>query len=92
MVSKASEDLPDPETPLTTVSLPWGMSQEMFFRLCVRAPRMTMKSFARAAKEAPEEDEPEADEPGAAGTCATTLEAFVLDDGELNEFKGKTPV
>lgn len=87
MVSKASEDLPDPETPLTTVSLPWGMSQEMFFRLCVRAPRMTMKSFARAAK-----DSPEADEPGAAGTCATTLEAFVLDDGELNEFKGKTPV
>ena len=45
MVSNASDDFPDPETPLTTVSLPWGMSQEMFFRLCVRAPRMTMASF-----------------------------------------------
>ena len=45
MVSKASELLPDPDTPLTTVSLPWGISQEMFFRLCVRAPRMMMASF-----------------------------------------------
>ena len=45
MVSKASEDLPDPETPLITVSLPWGISQEMFFRLWVRAPRMMMASF-----------------------------------------------
>jgi hypothetical protein len=33
MVSKASDDLPDPETPLITVSFPWGISQEMFFRL-----------------------------------------------------------
>jgi hypothetical protein len=46
MVSKASDDFPDPETPLTTVSFPWGISQEMFFRLCVRAPRMTIASFA----------------------------------------------
>src|ERR1035437_1760726 len=45
MVSKASELLPDPETPLITVSFPWGISQEMFFRLCVRAPRMMMASF-----------------------------------------------
>ena len=45
MVSNASEDLPDPETPLTTVSFPWGISQEMFFRLWVRAPRMMMASF-----------------------------------------------
>ena len=45
MVSKASELLPEPDTPLTTVSLPWGISQERFFRLCVRAPRMTMASF-----------------------------------------------
>lgn len=45
MVSNASEDLPDPETPLTTVSLPWGISQEMLFRLCVRAPRITIASF-----------------------------------------------
>lgn len=46
MVSKASDDLPDPETPLTTVSFPWGISQKMFFRLWVRAPRMTIASFA----------------------------------------------
>ena len=45
MVSKASEDLPEPETPLMTVSLPWGISQERFFRLWVRAPRMMMASF-----------------------------------------------
>jgi hypothetical protein len=25
--------------------LPWGISQEIFFRLCVRAPRMMMASF-----------------------------------------------
>ena len=45
MVSKASELFPDPATPLITVSIPWGISQEMFFRLCVRAPRMMMASF-----------------------------------------------
>ncbi len=45
MVSNASDDLPDPETPLTTVSFPWGISQEMFFRLCVRAPRIMIASF-----------------------------------------------
>src|ERR1700733_1945767 len=45
MVSKASEDLPEPETPETTVSLPWVSSQSMFFRLWVRAPRMVMRSF-----------------------------------------------
>src|ERR1035438_8118424 len=45
MVSKASELFPGPETPLITVSIPWGISQEMFFRLCVRAPRMMMASF-----------------------------------------------
>jgi hypothetical protein len=39
-VSNASDDFPDPETPLTTVSLPCGISQSMFFRLCVRAPRI----------------------------------------------------
>jgi hypothetical protein len=44
-VSKASDDFPEPDTPLTTVSFPWGMSQEMFFKLCVRAPRMTIASL-----------------------------------------------
>src|ERR1700734_672212 len=45
MVSKASELFPDPETPLITVSLPCGISQERFFRLCVRALRIMMASF-----------------------------------------------
>src|SRR5579875_1136288 len=45
MVSKASDDLPDPETPETTVSLPCGISQSTPFRLWVRAPRITMESF-----------------------------------------------
>ena len=44
MVSKASEDLPEPETPETTVSFPWGMEQSTFFRLWVRAPRMMISS------------------------------------------------
>src|SRR6185312_13361849 len=42
MVSKASDDLPEPETPVTTVSALWGISTSMFFRLWVRAPRTTM--------------------------------------------------
>src|SRR6185437_10632316 len=45
MVSKASELFPEPDTPLITVSLPCGISQDMFFRLWVRAPRITMASF-----------------------------------------------
>src|SRR6202171_5859027 len=36
IVSKASEDLPEPDTPVTTTSRLRGMSQEMFWRLCWR--------------------------------------------------------
>src|SRR5438270_4788758 len=39
MVSKASEDFPEPLSPVTTVSEFRGISTEMFFRLCCRAPR-----------------------------------------------------
>src|SRR5437870_5833545 len=39
MVSKASEDLPDPDSPVITTRLSRGMSTSMFFRLCSRAPR-----------------------------------------------------
>src|SRR6266699_2914064 len=39
-VSNASDDLPDPETPVTTVSRSWGISTEMFLRLFCRAPSM----------------------------------------------------
>src|SRR6266567_2482745 len=54
MVSNARELLPEPDTPLTTVSLPCGISQEMFFRLWVRAPRITIASFAELKENAPE--------------------------------------
>src|SRR4051812_24186068 len=39
MVSKASEDLPDPLTPVKMTSLPCGSVTSTFLRLCVRAPR-----------------------------------------------------
>src|SRR5215469_9086906 len=45
MVSKASEDLPDPETPVTTVRVLWGIEKSMFLRLCTRAPRTVMLSL-----------------------------------------------
>src|ERR1043165_1069702 len=48
MVSKASDDLPDPETPVTTVSALCGTSKSMFLRLCTRAPRTTMLSLSCA--------------------------------------------
>src|SRR5581483_274214 len=44
MVSKARLDLPDPETPVTTVSRLCGISKSMFLRLWTRAPRTTMDS------------------------------------------------
>src|ERR1022692_4406944 len=44
MVSKASEDFPDPDTPVTTVRELWGISKSMFLRLWTRAPRTTMLS------------------------------------------------
>src|SRR3972149_6085641 len=46
MVSKASEDLPDPDSPVITTSRSRGISRSMFLRLCSRAPRMTMRSLA----------------------------------------------
>jgi hypothetical protein len=42
MVSNASDDFPDPETPVTTVIWLWGMESEMFLRLWTRAPRIRM--------------------------------------------------
>src|SRR5579864_2628886 len=45
MVSKASEDLPDPETPVTTVMALCGISKSMFLRLWTRAPRTTILSL-----------------------------------------------
>src|SRR5215472_5210333 len=40
MVSKASEDLPDPDNPVITTRLSRGKSTSMFLRLCSRAPRI----------------------------------------------------
>src|SRR3989304_6078127 len=45
MVSKAREDLPEPETPVMTTSFSRGISRSMDFRLCSRAPRMRMVSL-----------------------------------------------
>src|SRR5437879_13873074 len=42
MVSKASDDLPEPESPVKTTSLSRGMVRSTSFRLCSRAPRMTI--------------------------------------------------
>src|SRR6266403_3968654 len=44
MVSNAREDLPDPDTPVTTVRELWRIVKSMFFRLWTRAPRTTMLS------------------------------------------------
>src|SRR5919108_4901192 len=44
MVSKASEDFPEPERPVNTISLSRGRSSVTFLRLCSRAPWMTRRS------------------------------------------------
>src|SRR5262245_66588010 len=41
-VSKASDDFPDPLTPVTTMSLSRGISTSTFFRLFSRAPRISI--------------------------------------------------
>src|SRR5882757_3071909 len=46
MVSKASEDFPEPLSPVITVSVFRGISTLMFFRLCWRAPRTEMYLMA----------------------------------------------
>src|SRR6267154_6758426 len=40
MVSKASEDLPEPDSPVNTTSRSRGISRSTFLRLCSRAPRI----------------------------------------------------
>src|SRR3954454_24618765 len=45
MVSKASEDLPDPERPVMTTSESRGSSTVTSLRLCSRAPATTMDSW-----------------------------------------------
>src|SRR5262249_23468948 len=52
MVSKASEDLPEPERPVITTRRSRGISRSMFLRLCSRAPLMTIRSaiLARSSR------------------------------------------
>src|SRR5437660_1419220 len=45
MVSKARDDLPEPDTPVTTVRALCGISKSMFLRLWTRAPRTVMNSL-----------------------------------------------
>jgi len=40
MVSNANDDLPEPERPVITVKVCFGMSIETFLRLCSPAPRI----------------------------------------------------
>src|SRR5215510_742343 len=49
MVSKARLDLPEPERPVTTISLSLGISTEMSLRLWTRAPctAMVVRAAAR---------------------------------------------
>src|SRR5436305_444431 len=46
MVSKASDDLPEPLSPVITVNVLRGISTEMFFKLCWRAPRTVILLIA----------------------------------------------
>src|SRR3954447_13313949 len=42
MVSKASDDLPEPDSPVKTMSWSRGSSRSTLRRLCSRAPRITI--------------------------------------------------
>src|SRR5215469_17648461 len=44
MVSKASEDFPEPLNPVITVNVLRGISTSIFFKLCWRAPWTVMRS------------------------------------------------
>src|SRR5437870_13663505 len=46
MVSNASDDFPEPLSPVITTSRSRGMSSVRFFRLCSRAPPIRMRSIA----------------------------------------------
>src|SRR5579864_4725116 len=44
MVSNARDDLPEPDSPVKTISRSRGRSTDTFWRLCSRAPRTTSRS------------------------------------------------
>ena len=45
MVSKANDDLPEPDKPVITISESRGSRRSMPLRLCSRAPRTTISRF-----------------------------------------------
>src|SRR5919107_4176115 len=49
MVSKASDDFPEPDNPVNTTSLSRGMTRSTFLRLCSRAPRTAITRASRWA-------------------------------------------
>ena len=63
-MSKASVDLPEPLTPVTTLNRPRGMSTERFFRLCSRALTIWMLFDGDAGR-------PAAPSPAGRGSAAT---------------------
>src|SRR4029077_14341868 len=82
----ASDDLPEPETAVMTISLLRGMSHEMFWRLCCRAPRIRRCSMgadilAGDARPVPACLIPSSDAPLRRGAvCAARLFVAVLGD------------
>ena len=53
MVSNASDDFPEPDRPVNTMSLSRGRSRSTLRRLCSRAPCTTSRSFTRGVYVAP---------------------------------------
>jgi hypothetical protein len=49
-MSLTSVDLPEPDTPVTQVNTPSGISTSTFFRLCSRAPRRLSDPRAGGAR------------------------------------------
>src|SRR5450755_3338765 len=49
MVSNASDDLPEPDSPVNTTSRSRGISRSTFLRLCSRAPRIVIARMAEPA-------------------------------------------
>src|ERR1700730_7009214 len=49
MVSKASDDFPEPDSPVKTTSRSRGISRSTFLRLCSRAPRIVIARMAEPA-------------------------------------------
>src|SRR6185295_11413689 len=77
MVSNARLDLPEPESPVTTISLSRGISSEMFFRLWTRAPCTAMVVRAlEAIWRFPQVEE------------SQLLHRYVAPFGELNGSRG----